>query len=136
MAIECPITVNKINQFEPHSLYKPGGLAKVRPCGEEYKGKTFLGFFLGELPQAPFVVYHQDAKELDVGTMSNPAIFVPALDRIVWGCESWWSRIENESDLKDITDSDIENCWYVKAFREFQKKTEPKSKKQKEEETI
>lgn len=124
MPIKCPIVVNKINIKEPYSLYKPGGLAKVRPCGEEHKGKTYLGFFLGELAQAPYAMYCKDTKELNIGTSSTPAIFVPALDRIVWGAESWWSRIEKEADLKDITDSDIENCWYVKVFRAMEKEKE------------
>lgn len=131
MAIEYPIFVNKINTREPFSLYKPGGLAKVRPCDEKCGGKTYLGFFLGEMPHSTYAIYHKDTKELDIGADGNPAIFVPSLNRVVWGFESWWSRIEKEDDLKDITDSDIENCWYVKAFREFEKEAR-KSESKKE----
>lgn len=117
--IQYPITVKKITMEKPYSLYKQGGLAKVRPCGDEYENKTYLGFFLGELPTSSIARFSPNTGELTVGTVGNPAIFVPALNKIIYGYESWWSRIENEDDLKDISDSDIQNVWYVKAFREF-----------------
>ena len=46
--------------------------------------------------------------------MTNPAMFVPELKKIIWGCGSWWSKIKSEGDLKQITDEDIKNTWYVK----------------------
>jgi hypothetical protein len=49
--------------------------------------------------------------------MMNPAMFVPELNRIVFGCESWWKVLNNKEDFSDITDADIENVWYVKALR-------------------
>lgn len=120
--IQYPITVEKITFSEPYSLYKQGGLAKVRPCGDEYEDKTYLGFFLGELPTSSIARFSPNTGELTVGTVGNPAIFVPALNKIIYGYESWWSRIESEDDLKDISDSDIQNQWYVKAFRDFMRK--------------
>jgi len=35
------------------------------------------------------------------------------------GCGSWWGAIDNEEDLKDITDSDIENVWYVQLLKKI-----------------
>ena len=48
---------------------------------------------------------------------STPPIFVPALGRIIYGCESWWSRIRSEEEFSDITDADIANQWYVQAWK-------------------
>lgn len=115
--IEYPIKVSKINYSEAFSLYKMGGFAKVRPCAEEYGNKTFLGLFLGELPTRTYVTYNRESEELKVGMLSNPAIYVFDLNKIIYGYESWWSRIESENDLKDITDIDINNQWYVKVLK-------------------
>lgn len=118
--IKYPIKVNKINYSKAFSLYEMGGFAKVRPCGEEYENKTYLGLFLGELPTNPYVTYNTKDEELNVGMMCNPAIYVFDLNKIIYGYESWWSRIESENDLKDITDIDINNQWYVKALQYLQ----------------
>jgi hypothetical protein len=91
-----------------------GKFAKVRLCSSD---KTYLGLFLGELPHDISVSYNEEAKTLNLGYMENPAIFVFDLNKIVYGAESWWSVIESERDMKDITDIDIENVWYVKALK-------------------
>jgi len=49
--------------------------------------------------------------------MHNPMIFIPEHNAVVFGCESWWDRIKDESHLRAITDADIENVWHVKALR-------------------
>ena len=56
---------------------------------------------------------------------TNPAIYVFDLQRIIFGAESWWGIIENPEELKDITDDDINNIWYVKALKAMYKE-EPK----------
>ena len=50
--------------------------------------------------------------------MHNPAIYVPELGKVIYGMESWWHAIKDEKELKDITDNDIDNVWYVKALKE------------------
>ena len=51
--IEYPITVNKI-EIDPIKFdswgYKTGMPVAVRPCDEEYEGKTFLGFYGDKSP--------------------------------------------------------------------------------------
>ena len=115
--IEYPITVNKI-ETEPVKFdswrYETGTLVAVRPCDEEYEGKTFLGFYLGDLPIQSTVRFNEKEGCLKIGTLTNPAMFVPAIGKIIWGAGSWWSEIKSEDDLKQITDEDIENTWYVK----------------------
>jgi hypothetical protein len=117
--IEYPISVSAIDvqEFDGKLLYhdKVGKLAKVRPCGEEYGNKTYLGIFLGDIPHSPHISHHPETGVLRIRAHCNPAIFVPDLNKIIWGMESWWSVVENENDLdKEITDELIQNQWYVR----------------------
>lgn len=125
--IEYPIEVSKIKPNNNKGSYRKdtiGKFVKIKPCGEEYGGKTYLGLFLGELPIGHSISYDPKTKELDVSFRNNPAIFVFDLNKIVYGMESWWGIIENKEDLKAITESDINNVWYVKALNELTKNSE------------
>jgi hypothetical protein len=118
--IEYPLTISKINNNnEVYQLNKSkiGKFVKIKPCGEEYKNKTYLGLFLGDLPIGITVNFDSSTEALNLGYRTNPAIFVFDLNKIVYGCESWWGVINDESELKDITDIDINNTWYVKALK-------------------
>lgn len=120
--IEYPIEVSKMNIREDINSYRKsdiGKLAKVRPCKEEYSNKTYIGIFLGELPIGHSVSHNPDSKELNISFRVNPAIFVPELKKIIYGCESWWSIIDDASKLDDITDDDINNTWYVQALNQL-----------------
>ncbi len=100
-----------------------GDLVSVRPCGEEYKGKTYFGILLGDFPLGMRGTYNPESKKLTVGpSMMNPAIFVPDLKKIIYGCGSWWAVIESEDELRKITDEDIENTWYVKLLKSMEEK--------------
>jgi hypothetical protein len=117
--IEYPISVSAIDvqEFDGKLLYhdKVGKLAKVRPCGEEYDNKTYLGIFIGDIPHSPHISHNHETGVLQIRAHCNPAIFVPDLNKIIWGMESWWSIVENENDLdKEITDELIQNQWYVR----------------------
>ena len=117
--IEYPISVSAIDvqEFDGKLLYQEdvGKLAKVRPCGEEYGDKTYLGIFLGDIPQSPHVSHNPETGVLSIRAFCNPAIFVPKLNKIIFGCESWWSIVRDEDDLdKEITDELINNQWYVR----------------------
>lgn len=118
--IEYPITVSKINQkfWEYWKDEDCGKLVKIRPCGKEYGDKTYLGFLLGDLPFMLYITHNPETLELSCSTTGNPAIFVPELGKIIFGMESWRGEIESEEELKDITDGDIENVWYVKMLEE------------------
>ena len=72
--------------------------------------------FLGELPIGQNISYNRKSQVLDISFRNNPAIFVFELNKIIYGIESWWGIIETENDLKDISDQDINNIWYVKAL--------------------
>lgn len=117
--IEYPIQVEGIRVEEVFSLNEraPGQLARVRPCGDNPEGRTYLGFFLGELPTQPYASYQIKERVLKVGMAANPAIYVPELGRIVWGAESFWSRVSSKDALREISDKDISSQWYVQALR-------------------
>ena len=93
-----------------------GKLVKIRPCGEEYENKTYLGFLIGDLALGSSFKILEDKIQLN-WSLHNPAIFVPELGKVIYGCESWWSEIENIEELKQITDDDINNVWYVKLLK-------------------
>ena len=117
--IEYPITVSKINygeNFNRAGRYT-GKFVSVRPCAKEYGGKTYLGLYLGDLPFDHYVTHNSETKELNVGVSLNPANFIFELNKIIYGCESWWGVIESEEELKEITKDDINNIWYVKALK-------------------
>lgn len=122
MYIEYPIKVSKINVNADKDEYKDsrtGKFAKIRPCGEEYGGKTYLGLYLGEMPVGHRISHNLDTNELNVSFSTNPGIFVFDLNKVVYGMESWWGIIDNEEDLKEISNSDIDNVWYVKVLKEL-----------------
>jgi hypothetical protein len=96
---------------------KPGTLVMVKPCSDNPGDKTFLGLYLGEFPVDFLWEYEKETKLIHMLPHTNPAMLVPELNRIVWGMESWWGEIESVDQLKQITDEDIENVWYVQLLK-------------------
>lgn len=120
--IEYPIEVSEIVSKTDYGWYGKediGKPARVRPCGEEYENKTYLGIYLGELPQSHAISHHPETKELTIAFRNNPAILVPELKKIIFGSESFWSIVEDPEDFKDISDELINNQWYVKALKDM-----------------
>lgn len=95
---------------------KVGSLVKIRPCGKEHQNKTYLGFLIGEVALGGSINVTEDKIQLNFSN-HNPAIFVPELKKLIYGNESWWSVIKSEEELKEITDYDIENVWYLKLLK-------------------
>ena len=107
------------------SIVKTGSPVAVRLAGEQDK-RTHLGVYLGDLSRGHTSVFDVQENKFFVVLTSNPAMWVPALGRVVWGDESWWGEVESPEQLKQITDEDIANVWYVRALREqFEAKTDP-----------
>jgi hypothetical protein len=120
--IEMLVDASEIKEFE-HPSNKAlrmgsGSLVSVRPCGEEYGDKTYLGFLIGELALGSSITITEDNKIQCNWSSHNPAIFVPELGEVIMGISSWWSKIESEEDFKKISNNDIENVWYVKLMKE------------------
>lgn len=113
--IEFPLTIQGID-YQDFGEYLRRDLTpvSVRPCDSK---ETYLGFLLGDMGYDAYAYYKPDSGRLAVGLMTNPAIFVPDLGRVVWGFESWWSRISSMDDVRAITDKDISGQWYVQLLR-------------------
>lgn len=80
--------------------------------------ETHLGVYLGRFPLSMGASYNRETGVLASSLgMHNPTMWVPQLERLVYGCESWWRFIASEEDFKQITDQDIDNTWYVKAWK-------------------
>jgi hypothetical protein len=93
-----------------------GSFVAVRPCDKELENRTFLGMLLGDMATGLGVRYTKEIETIEVSFSGhNPAIWVFDLNRIVLGCGSWWKRIEDEEQLKSITDYDIQNAWHIRA---------------------
>lgn len=132
-----PREVHGIKQFPGECHYRPKGFfgstscgdwVAVRPCDEALKGKTFLGVYLGEFPLSVICGFDKADSKIAVGLgQLNPAIFVPDLNRVIYGCESWWGKINSPDDLKQITNQDIENIWYVRALKALSGQEEAKN---------
>lgn len=126
MPLEFPITVNALTFAKSEMLTPPlygakvGSMVSIRPCAAEYGDKTYLGVMLGDLALGQSVTFNKETGTLHVEpSFRNPAIFVPDLNKIILGCESWWGVIKDGSQLKNITNQDIENVWYVKALKDL-----------------
>ncbi len=119
-----PLTVQSV-RIEVQGFKKiPCKYVAVRPVGENPENKTYLGILLGECSIMALGMYNIEKQEIFVNDRLNPMIFIPDLMKVVLGVESWWDIIDKPEDLKQITDADIQNVWYVKALREMQEKTD------------
>jgi hypothetical protein len=120
--IPYPIEVAKVTPKSrvAMDLMPSGTWVAIRPVSDNPDNKTYLGVYLGSLPtKSATTSYHLKTKELSFLVRDNPAIYVPDLQKVVYGYESWWGRLKKPEDLQQITDQDIENVWYVKALRQL-----------------
>ena len=114
-----PYDVYGINWVNGGEWVPDGSLVCVRPCAGKGKGKTFAGILIGRLPQGISCSYRRKDGILSIKPgFENPLIYIPDLQRLVWGSGSWWGLIYSEDQLREeITDQDIQDTWYVKALR-------------------
>lgn len=126
--IQYPLTVQKLTlagtePIRPKLLFggKCGDMVAVRPCAPSYEGKTFLGVLIGDVAVGLSGSFNEASGELTIRTGPyNPAILIPDRNVLVYGYESWWGQIRDETQLREITDGDIANVWYVKALQQLQ----------------
>lgn len=113
----------KNNSIEYHCVVDGWEDDKVRICkkGEcescqKFKSK-YVGIYIGDLPIQILTSYKESTGQLINSTMNNPAIFVPSLKKIIYGCESWWKTIRSVDEFSKISNEDINNTWYVKLLQ-------------------
>jgi len=128
---QYPMEISSIEKYKSpkYNTSKTGALVKIRPCADEYKNKTYLGIYIGDIPIEFAVYLHKNTNMLDIMHSTNPAIFVPEIQKIIFGYESWWGEIESEEELKEITNDDIDNIWYVKLLKKMGEKKTIKEEK-------
>jgi hypothetical protein len=104
---------------------------KIRPASEKDnpEQKTFFGILLGAIALSIGLEIDGDTVIAN-HSFYNPGIYVPELNKIVYGCESWWGEIENYNDVdKLITNDTINSVWYVKMLASIiQQDEKPKQK--------
>ena len=109
------------------SSSKPGTMVQVRPCDEQYGDKTYLGMYLCAAPTGFCGRQIGETLILEMTEYTNPAIYIPELDKIVWGYGSWWGEIKSEDELCQITDEDIQDVWYVRALKQLSERQKEQS---------
>ncbi len=120
--IPFPVEVSKVvpQSKVSRETIPVGTWVAVRPVSDNPDKKTYLGVYLGDLPiKNSTLSYHLKTKELTFLVATNPAIYVDDLKKVVYGYESWWGRIKGPEGMRQITDRDIDNVWYVKALRDL-----------------
>lgn len=134
--IEFPLTLNGIEyKVDPpvrmeSDGYKAGQFVAVRSCKEAHGDKTRLGVLVGFVPiNVNVALKHPEGNSKEgilsiLTRSSNPLIFIPELGESVLGAGSWWGSIKDEKQLREITDEDIQNVWYVKALKQLSDKKE------------
>lgn len=119
--LKFPVEVSAIEMLTERQRRGPdriGALVRVRPYAKDCGDKTYLGIYLGDLPLEVDAFYRDKSHKLTIGLHRNPAIFVPELKRVVWGCGSWWGFIEKPEDAERmITDESIAAIPYVQALK-------------------
>jgi len=127
---ELPITVTEIQKkgrFVDHARMRCGSMVKIRPVVDKgVEAQTYLGIYIGDIATDVLALFAKDKEDPKSGVLkllvggNNPAIFVPALRRLVFGYESWWGPIDSPEDAeKMITDEAIQNVPYVKALKQM-----------------
>ena len=112
---------------KPWKCTKPGAWVAIRPCAPECADKTYLGLYLGDFALQTGASWNPKTGVLEVyRALHNPAIWVFDLNRIVFGCESFWGEIGSPEEMRKITDADIQSNWYVQAMKSLVQTPEPK----------
>ncbi len=101
--IQYPIQVSSIDNKDPVKVCASpardlGAPVVVEPCSDGPKGR-FLGILLGDFPIAITTSYDPTTGALANSVLPNPAIWVPAMGRIIYGAESWWCRVTSHDQL-------------------------------------
>ncbi len=105
-------------EFALYNRYKNIQLVEVNPCATEYENKSFIGLYLGDFPQSVCGSYEED-KFIIKPTRSNPLIYIPDTNTVVFGSNSFWRKVEKIEDFKGISKEDIENTWYIKLLKDI-----------------
>lgn len=114
--IGYPLTISNLEIKAPEPWGIDPALCRARPAKD---AKTYLGIYIGEIPRYTTASFNEESGTLKISSACNPMIYIPELDRTVFGDESWWSHIEPGEDITDITDETIRGQWYMKLLEKM-----------------
>lgn len=107
-----PLTIGGIDyedDFSDTTGCDPAGTVVLVTFMEGGERRWAMGILVGSPVVAPSVSWSADDGCLHVRGLKNPAIFVPSVGRIVWGCESWW----HEATLDDLGRVVGDDAWQM-----------------------
>lgn len=101
--LEFPINVRSIDHSETDNLeyrdthlfspsYGKGFKVKLHLV-EEGSKKEYTGHFVADCPTTIYIRYNKKNGKLILSPSTNPAFWVPKLNRLVFGYECWWKKI-------------------------------------------
>lgn len=89
--------------------------AKGKPCGCT---TTYLGIHVGDIARGCSVRF-KDGALLFRPNCTNPAIWIPDRNELLFGAESFWGPVNDPKKLRLITREDCNNVFYVRALKEI-----------------
>lgn len=101
------------SEFDKENLPEPLYISLINEYNQ-------IGFHIGDAALSSTIGISEDKIQCNF-SFYNPAIYVPELNTVIYGMESWWGSIKSEEDFKKITDQDIDNTWYVKLWKHINK---------------
>jgi hypothetical protein len=118
----CPYPALKIDS----KIAVVGDLILMKPDNPEYEGKTYLGYFLGEIALGSTVKVDAISITSEFVRFS-PVFYLPEIGRWFFGIDGWWSLIKQEQDFEKITLSNPDSSWYIELAksdirRQFEKR--------------
>lgn len=105
--IQFPLTVSDIVNDEVSQAADPEKTPRkqpvpcvVTPVIGNPENKAYLGLYLGDWPWFLTSNYNESTKVLRTRIADNPLIYVFGPNTLVYGAESWWTRISTVEELE------------------------------------
>lgn len=83
----------------------------LRLCTEN--DKQYHGLYIGEVSNYKHLNYDEKRQEITIiesEFSTNPVIYVPALNKCVFGCECWWKPVVDLNPEEGISDDQLEKA--------------------------
>ena len=110
--IEFPVSINGIQNEEFKTRCEMAGkIVKVKPKGDEYGDKIYIGLLVGDIPAYNHISLLENTNILKVAPITNSAIFIFELNKLVLGIECWWDEVKTLKELFELETD--EKKWYM-----------------------
>lgn len=113
-SVECPLVIDGIKKDEyVVNCENAGAVVKVRIGNEN---KEYIGILVGDIPVHNYIDFDESEKTLNISPITNAAIFVFQLNKMVLGTECEWEEIKSIEELKNLKFDN--NEWYITMAKE------------------